>query len=121
MGDGLAVDGVEEVSHYANPGAYQRPIKSRDQEEKYHAIIGEVSKQASHLGSKWDAESWKRLLIDAWARETERPRGRVIPNLTGDGVVEVGLQSRKFSKQDASEFVEWLHAWCVNNGVELSQ
>jgi hypothetical protein len=99
----------------------ERPIKSRSQEEKYHAAIGEIAEQASHLGSKWDAESWKRLLLDAFARDTGRARGKVIPNLTGDGVVEIGLQSRKFTKQDASEFVEWLHMWCATNGVELSQ
>jgi hypothetical protein len=98
-----------------------RPIKSRSQEEKYHAAIAEIAEQASHLGSKWDAESWKRLLLDAFAKETKRPRGKVIPNLTGDGVVEIGLQSRKFTKQDASEFVEFLHAWAAMNGVELSQ
>lgn len=99
----------------------QMPVRSIDQNAKYHAVIQEIAEQASHLGSKWDAESWKRLLLDAFARETRRPRGKVIPNLTGDGVVEIGLQSRKFTKQDASEFVEWLHAWCEDNGVELSQ
>lgn len=95
--------------------------KSREQEEKYHAAIGEISQQAMHLGSKWDAEAWKRFLLDAFAKETGRQRGRIVPNLTGDGVVEVGLQSRKFSKQDASDFVEWLQAWCAANGVRLSQ
>lgn len=99
----------------------ERPRRTLDQNAKYHACIEEIAEQASHLGSKWDAESWKRLLLDAFAKETKRPRGRVIPNLTGDGVVEIGLQSRKFTKQDASEFVEFLHAWCAENGVELSQ
>lgn len=95
--------------------------RSLDQNAKFHAVIEEISEQASHLGSKWDAESWKRLLLDAFAKETRRPRGKVIPNLTGDGVVEIGLQSRRFTKQDASEFVEFLHSWCAENGVELSQ
>lgn len=99
----------------------QMPRRTIDQNAKFHVVIQEISEQASHLGSKWDAESWKRLLLDAFAKETFRPRGKVIPNLTGDGVVEIGLQSRKFTKQDASEFVEWLHAWCEDNGVELSQ
>jgi hypothetical protein len=96
-------------------------LKSRDLEEKYHAVIGEIAAQAKHLGSTWDEESWKRLLLDKFAKETNRKRGRVIPNLDGDGVVEVGLLSRKFSQADGSEFVEWLHAWCAENGVELSQ
>ena len=44
----------------------------------------------------------------------------MIPNLDKTGVVEVGIQSRKFSKADASEFIEWLHAWCATNGITLS-
>jgi len=37
-----------------------KPInKSREQEEKYHAMIGEIAKQAQHLGAKWPATSQK--------------------------------------------------------------
>jgi len=91
--------------------------KSRDQECKYHAMIEEISKQASHLGSTWGAEDWKRLLLDKFARETERVSGKIIPNLDKTGVVEVGLQSRKFTVSDGSEFIEWLHAWGAENGI----
>ena len=34
----------------------KREARSRDQEEMYHAIIGHIAKQASHLGAKWSAE-----------------------------------------------------------------
>ena len=93
--------------------------QSRDQQEMYHSLIGEIAAQASHLGAKWGAEDWKRLLIDKWARETGRSHGKVIPNLDGSGVVEVGVLSRKFGKRDANEFIEWLYAWGAENGVEL--
>ena len=93
--------------------------QSRDQQEMYHSLIGEIASQASHLGAKWGAEDWKRLLIDKWARETGRSHGKVIPNLDGSGVVEVGVLSRKFAKRDANEFIEWLYAWGAENGVEL--
>lgn len=91
--------------------------KSRQQEEKYHAMIGEVAEQATHLGSKWGAEDWKRLLLDKFARETGRTHGRIIPNLDSSGVVEVGVLSRKFSVKDANEFIEWLYAWGTENGI----
>ena len=38
--------------------------KSRDQEKLYHELIGQIAKQMQHMGAKWDAESWKRLLVD---------------------------------------------------------
>ena len=91
--------------------------KSRDQEEKYHAMIGEIAKQAQHLGSKWDAESWKRLLVWQFCNDTGMDAGKIIPSLDGSGIVQLGQQTRKFTKEQASEFVEWLHAWGAEHGV----
>ena len=95
--------------------------KSRDQEEKYHAMIGEIAKQAQHLGAKWDSESWKRLLVDQFCKDNGLKTGAVIPNLAGDGIVQLGMQTRNFTKEQASEFVEWLHAWGVEHGVTFEQ
>jgi len=90
---------------------------SRDQEQKYHAMISEIATQAEHMGSKWDAESWKRLLVDQFCKDIGLKTGGVIPNLSGDGIVQLGYQTRKFTKEQASEFVEWLYAWSADNGV----
>jgi hypothetical protein len=95
--------------------------KSRDQEEKYHAMIGEIAKQAEHFGSKWDAESWKRLLVDQFCKDIGIKTGVVIPNLSGDGIVQLGMQTRKFTKEQASEFVEWLNAWGAEHGITYTQ
>lgn len=91
--------------------------KSRDQEEKYHAMIGEIAKQAQHLGAKWDAESWKRLLVWQFCNDTGMDVGKIIPSLDGTGIVQLGQQTRKFTKEQASEFVEWLNAWGAEHGV----
>jgi hypothetical protein len=91
--------------------------KSRDQEQKYHAMITEIATQAQHMGSKWDAESWKRLLVDQFCKESGLKTGVVMPNLSGDGIVQLGFQTRKFTKEQASEFVEWLYAWSAEHGV----
>jgi hypothetical protein len=93
--------------------------KSRDQEKLYHELIGQIAKQAQHMGAKWDAESWKRLLVDSYCREKGMKTGAVIPNLAGDGIVQLGMQTRNFTKEQASEFVEWLHAWGATNGIHF--
>jgi len=92
--------------------------KSRDQEEKYHAIINDIAKQAQHMGAKWSTEDWKRLLVDKFMRENCHSDSTVIPNLDSTGIVQLGFQTRKFTKEQASEFVEFLLAWCASNGVE---
>ena len=94
--------------------------KSREQEEKYHAIIGDIAKQAQHMGAKWDSETWKRLLVDKYCRETGL-NSQIMANLDNDGLVQLGFQTRKFTKEQASEFVEFLLAWCAENGIELKE
>lgn len=91
--------------------------KSREQEEKYHAMIGEIATQAQHLGAKWSAEDWKRLLVDLFAKETRLQGGKIIPSLDGQGIVQLGLQTRNFTKEQAMEFITFLEAWGTNNGI----
>lgn len=93
------------------------PKKSRDQEAMYHAIFAEVANQHTFMGKKWDAETWKRLLVDAFARvkaeegEPLQGHGAMVPNLDHTGFVQLGVQTRRFTKKEASEFIEFLHAW----------
>ncbi len=93
--------------------------KSREQEEKYHAMINDIAKQAKHLGAKWSSEDWKRLLVDQFLREEANIQGKIIPNLDGTGIVQLGFQTRKFTKEQASEFVEWLYAWSAEKEINL--
>lgn len=93
--------------------------KTREQEEKYHAMIGDIAKQAQHMGAKWSADDWKRLLVDQFARDSLMYGSPIIPNLDGTGIVQLGVQTRNFTKEQASEFVEWLYAWAANNGINL--
>lgn len=106
--------------------------KSREQEEKYHAMIGDISKQLLHNGEKLDAESWKRLLIEAFvivmqemAKGENKPdpfhgKARLIMSLDGKRIVQLGVQSRSFGKKVASDFIEYLYAYGVDNGVKFS-
>lgn len=101
------------------------PIRSREQEEKYHAIIGEIADQKTVRGKRLPPESWKRLLIDAFKHDTKADSElaaewekfgsgyQLLPALNHDGFVAVGEQSRKFSKKLASAFIEWLLAFQV--------
>jgi hypothetical protein len=93
--------------------------RSNEQNEKYHAIIGDIAKQAQHMGAKWDAETWKRLLVDKYVREIGLT-SKIMANLDNDGLVQLGFQTRKFTKEQASEFVAFLICWCDQNGIELN-
>jgi len=96
-------------------------MQSHAMQRKYHAMIDEIARQAWHLGSHWESDDWKRLLLDKFARDTGRSHGKVITNLDKTGIVQIGLQSRKFENPDASEFIEWLLAWGVENGIRWTE
>jgi hypothetical protein len=96
----------------------KKATRSTDQNDMFHALIDMVAKQMKLAGSEWTAEDWKRLLIDAWANETGRKIGKIAPSLDGQRVVQLGLQSHKFTKEEGSEFIEWLLAWMADKGIE---
>lgn len=108
--------------------AYEDDQK-REQQEKYHAMIGDIARQIEWMGKKRDTETWKRLLIEAFVHvmreqataqgkpDPFRGRGEVVPSLDGQRVVQLGVQSRKFGIRIASQFIEYLYAWGAEKGV----
>jgi hypothetical protein len=95
--------------------------RSHPQNKKFHAIIGQIAKQASHHGARWTTEDWKRFLIDQWCQDRGLPGGEVVPSLDGQRVVQLGIQSRKFSKSEGADFIEWLLAWAAQNGIDIKE
>jgi hypothetical protein len=91
--------------------------RSEEQNAKYHAMLSEIAIQAQHLGAKWSAEDWKRLLVDLFAKETGLQGGKIIPSLDSNGIVQLGLQTRDFTKEQAMEFITFLEAWGATNGI----
>lgn len=89
--------------------------RTNEQNALIHALIARISLQAEHAGSKWEAEDWKRLLLAMWSKDM----GKIVPSLDGEGVVQLGLQSRKLSKAEGAEFIEFIYAWSAQSGIDL--
>ena len=96
----------------------KKTSRSTDQNALFHALFNKISLEMAKVGSKWIADDWKRLLIDQWAHETNRKIGKVAPSLDGERVVQLGLQSHKFTVEEGSEFIEWLMCWMAEKGIE---
>lgn len=99
------------------------PTKKRIQEEKYHAMIGDIAKQSDYAGKRWHADDMKRILIDEFAEEmrlADSPLhhdGRLIPSENGRRVIQLGIQSQHFYVKEASQFIEFLFSWGADRGV----
>jgi hypothetical protein len=108
---------------------FSEPVKSRIEESKYHAMISDISKQMTFMGKKRDLESWKRLLIESFvtvmrdtAKAQDKPdpfpdQSEVLPSLDGQRIVQLGVQSRKFTVKIAAEFIEYLLHYGAENNV----
>lgn len=108
----------------------QSVSKTREQEMKYHALFQDFAEHKRLYGKKLDAESWKRLLIDAFKHDTKgdpdlKPlwddfgATRTLPALNHEGFVMVGEQSRRFKKKLAMAFIDWLEAYYATTGDDL--
>ena len=107
--------------------------KRRIQEEKYHAQLGDIAKQVPFFGKMRDEETVKRLLIDAFVRVVRdiakgegKPdpfpiQGAMLPSLDGEGVVQLGVQSRKFTVKQAALFIEYLYSYGAENSVRWTE
>ena len=101
--------------------------KKRIQEEKYHAMLGDISRQCLFMAKKWHSEDWKRLMVDAFAkvmRDAGTPLhhdGRVVPSLDGERVVQLGVQTREFYFGEAAQFIEHLYAYGAENNVRWTE
>lgn len=113
--------------------AFEEPKKKREQEERYHAMLGDISKQCDYHGRKLPLNSWKRLLVEAFVhilREEAKGQGKpdpfpdegeVLPSLDGRRIVQVEVLTRDFTVAQASAFIEHLFAYGAERGVEWSE
>ncbi len=109
----------------------QEPVKKRVQEEKYHAMLGDIARQIKYMGRHRSLECWKRLLVEAFVqilRDEAKaqgkpdpfPAGEVLPSIDGLRIVQVEVLTRNFTVQQASLFIEHLHAFGAESGVVWS-
>jgi hypothetical protein len=98
------------------------PTKKREQEEKYHAMVGDIAKQCEHIGRKWDLDDMKRLLVDEFAEEM-RLAGTPLhhDSLDGQRIVQLGIQTREFRVKEAAQFIEYLYAFGADRGVRWTE
>lgn len=103
--------------------------KTREQEKKYHAMIGDIARQVPLIPGREreSADDAKRLLVSAFRVDTltdpdlkgewaKFGHWQLAPGLRGE-LVALGLPTRKFSKKLAVAFITWLEAFGAEHGV----
>jgi hypothetical protein len=88
--------------------------RSVDQNSKLWAMLTEVATQCPWHGVKLTAEDWKFIFLDALKREL-----RMVPNLEGNGFVNLGRSSSDLSKGEMSDLIELIHAFGAEHNISF--
>lgn len=90
--------------------AVTRQRRSDEQSRKMWAMLGDVARQVEWHGQRLDKEAWKDMVTAALKRQ------RVVPGLEG-GFVVLGTSTRRMTKPEMSEMIEFLYAFGAEHGV----
>jgi len=102
---------------HAPPGTrveLKEPKRSLPQNDRFWAMLTDVSRQVTHHGVKLSPDDWKLVFLDALGREL-----RMVPNLDGTGFVNLGRSSSDLSKAEMTDLIELIFAYGAKHGVEF--
>ena len=88
--------------------------RSIPQNDRLHAMLGEVAVQVPWHGLKLSVDDWKLLMLNSLKREL-----RLVPNLDGTGFVDLGRQTSKLTKEECSMLIELVFKFGAEHGVKF--
>lgn len=86
--------------------------RSLDQNSKLWASLTDISHQLVWHGQKLTPDDWKLVFMDALKREL-----RIVPNIDGNGFVNLGRSSSDLSKAEMSDLLEIIMAFGAQHGI----
>lgn len=89
--------------------------RSLPQNDRMWAMLTDLARQMPWHGTKLRPDDWKLIFLDALRHEE-----RVVPNLDGDGFVNLGRSSSDLSKEEMSNLLELIAAWGAHHGVTFN-
>lgn len=110
-----ALDYVRRAPHGSRV-EFKGPKRSNDQNAKLWAMLSEVAAQVKWHGLTLTADDWKLVFMDGLKREN-----RLVPNIDGNGFINLGRSSSDLSKAEFSDLIEIIYAFGANHSVEFSE
>lgn len=91
---------------------FKRSKRSLPQNDRFWAMLTDVAEQLTWHGVKLSTDDWKLVFLDALKREV-----RMVPNLEGNGFVNLGRSSSDLTKEEMSDLMEIIAAFGAEHGV----
>jgi hypothetical protein len=94
---------------------FKAPKRSVPQNDRMWAMLTEVAQQVDYHDTKLTPDDWKLIFLDGLKREM-----RIVPNLDGNGFVNLGRSSSDLSKAEMADLITLIEAWGLQHGVVFS-
>ena len=95
---------------------FQAPKRSLPQNSRFWLMLTELAEQLTWHGMKLSPDDWRLVMLDALKREQ-----RIVPNIDGNGFVNLGRSSSDLSKAEFSDLFEVMEAFAAREGVTFSE
>ena len=82
------------------------------QNDRFYAMLTDISKQAFHNGRKYTPDIWKVLMMQASGKQMEW-----VTSLDGVDPIPLGYHSSDLSKQEMSDLMEFMASWGAENQI----
>ena len=89
--------------------------RTQAQNDRMWAALTDIASQLPWHGLKLSTEDWKLLFMDALNQEM-----RLVPNINGNGFVNLGRSSSNLSKAEFSQLIDLIHAFGAQHNVVFS-
>jgi hypothetical protein len=86
------------------------------QNDRMWAMLTDVATQVVWHGKKLKPDDWKLVFLDALKREL-----RIVPNIDGNGFVNLGRSSSDLTKNEMSDLMEIIMAFGAQHGVQFQE
>lgn len=95
---------------------FKGPKRTLDQNSRFWAMLTDISTQLLWHGQRLSTEDWKQVFLAALKQEM-----RIVPNIHGDGFVQLGRSSSDLSKEEMGDVMTIMEAFAARYGVKLHE
>jgi hypothetical protein len=88
--------------------------RSLPQNDRMWAMLTDIAAQLPWHGVKLRADDWKLIFLDGLKQEM-----RMVPNIDGNGFVNLGRSSSDLSKAEMSDLMELISMFGAKHGVKF--
>lgn len=95
---------------------FTKDTRTAEQNDLLHGLLTDISRQADWHGITLHKDDWKLVFMEALNREM-----RLVPNMAGNGFVNLGRSSSRLTKDEFSQLITLIIAFGDQRGVKFKQ